>query len=649
MKIRSKILIGFSLVIFVCAAMGLYAVVSIGNVSEMTTRMYDRPFMATNFARSALNNYNQLDQTLALALLAEDAEARSAKIEEAKELLEFTVEDLEIVDERILSDKGRKIAAEILPLIEQNGALIERVAGSGGKADDLAAIRNDMSNNMSQVLEKFTLLVEFAMEEGFKFSQQAQASKTVISYVQIGALLITLAVGLAAAFFLAKIIANPVTDLTRVMTALAEGNLDTDIPGVGRKDELGLMAAAVQVFKNNAVAMRRSALERETEQRRSQRHVQNQLISLNNDLEEEIHGAVEMVVDQAGNMEMSAKGMAGDAETTNGSAEAAAKSAEQASSNVQTVAVATEQLSASISEISRQVQNSSEIASSAVQDAERADRMIQGLATAAQKIGDVVKLITDIAEQTNLLALNATIEAARAGDAGKGFAVVAAEVKNLANQTGQATEQIGEQISGIQSATEDAVKAIQTITGTIGNINEVSTAIAAAVEQQGAATAEIARNVEEAATGTADVSSNILTVNQSARSTGESANDQVELTASVRERIESMRDRLEDIIQRSTDENLSQRHAVNIAASVAVNGSQQACLLQTLSRGGGGVLDRPVEAGVGESFQIDVSGLGALEANIVALTDMATHFRFTMNDEDTEALDSFISSRKRVA
>ena len=222
----------------------------------------------------------------------------------------------------------------------------------------------------------------------------------------------------------------------------------------------------------------------------------------------------------AGELQTISAGMGSIAEQTNRNTMDAASVAEDASVNVQTVASAAEELSSSITEISRQVANSSRIAGKAVEDARRTDGVVRNLAEGAQRIGDVVGLISNIAGQTNLLALNATIEAARAGDAGKGFAVVASEVKNLASQTAKATDEIGQQIGQIQTATKDAVTAIQGIATTIGEISQISANIAAAVEQQGAATQEIARNVQQAAAGTRQVSSTIAMVRQGAEETG---------------------------------------------------------------------------------------------------------------------------------
>ncbi|MFA7430552.1 MAG: globin-coupled sensor protein [Rhodospirillaceae bacterium] len=241
--------------------------------------------------------------------------------------------------------------------------------------------------------------------------------------------------------------------------------------------------------------------------------------------ENEVHGMVEIVAAAATELQATSQSMAETAEATSRQASVVASAAEEAAQNVQTVASAAEELHASISEISRQVGESNRISREAVEEAQRTNQLVTGLAAAADKIGEVVRLINDVASQTNLLALNATIEAARAGDAGKGFAVVANEVKNLANQTARATEEISNQINEVQAATKTAVGAIQGIGTTIGQINEIAAAIAAAVEEQGAATREIARNVQEASTGTTEVTSNIHNVTEASSETGHAAKE----------------------------------------------------------------------------------------------------------------------------
>ena len=273
--------------------------------------------------------------------------------------------------------------------------------------------------------------------------------------------------------------------------------------------------------------------------------VMTEQVQLADDFERNVKAVVDAVAASATEMQASAQGLSKTADATNHQSAAVAAASEQATTNVQTVASATEQLSASVAEIGGQVAQSTRIAESAVKEAERTNIQIQELATAAQKIDEVVKLISDIAGQTNLLALNATIEAARAGDAGKGFAVVASEVKSLANQTAKATEEIASQIAAVQNATTNAVTAIESISKVIGEINEISTSVAAAVEQQGAATQKIARNVQETAKGNQEVTANITGVTKAATETGASANEVLEAAGELSKQSESLAEQVD--------------------------------------------------------------------------------------------------------
>jgi methyl-accepting chemotaxis protein len=333
-----------------------------------------------------------------------------------------------------------------------------------------------------------------------------------------------------ASALIGRSISNALSAMVRVMIRLAGGDVAVVIPGLGRKDEVGEMAGAVDVFRTNMVEAERLRADQADAERR---HAQQRKVDMHR-LAEGFEGAVGEIVEtvsaSADELEVSANTLTTAATRAQQLATMVAAASEEASANVQSVASASEELTSSIGEISRQVQQSSDVANNAVSQAQKTNVRMGELSKAAARIGDVVDLIHTIAGQTNLLALNATIEAARAGEAGRGFAVVASEVKALAEQTAKATDEIGQQIAGIQAATRDSVGAIKEIRDTIGQMSEISSTIASAVEEQGAATQEISRNIQQAAAGTSQVSSNIADVQQGASETG-SASSQVHSAA----------------------------------------------------------------------------------------------------------------------
>jgi methyl-accepting chemotaxis protein len=354
---------------------------------------------------------------------------------------------------------------------------------------------------------------------------------------------------LAVSMFIARSMTRPLRRMTTAMKDIAAGDVEAEVPGVGRRDELGEMAGAVEVFKSNAIArLKLEGEQKEAEMRAvARRKAEMQRVA------DDFEGAVGKIVDAVSSaslrLEASATTLSATAERAGGLAVAVATASGDASTNVHAVASATEEMSSSITEIGRQVQESAKIAIEAVDQARRTNDRVSELSKAASRIGDVVELINTIAGQTNLLALNATIEAARAGEAGRGFAVVASEVKALAEQTAKATGEIGQQVSGIQAATQESVGAIKEISGTIERLSEIASTIAAAVDQQGVATQEISRSVQQAAQGTHQVAATITDVQRGAGETG-SASSQV---LSAAQSLSSDSDRLKREVGRFLD------------------------------------------------------------------------------------------------
>jgi methyl-accepting chemotaxis protein len=456
-----------------------------------------------------------------MATLSKSVENRQriARLGELIEGLRKGKEQIEAVRKQTVTIESKRTTGE--PSAETTAQLSKL-------ADEIVRIRRDVTIPINVEIEA---LANKITEYGKQRSEEARvASVGEAASVERTSMMAGIAVALlliGTCVFSIFTIARPMRALSVSMEELAGGNFAVVLPGLGRKDEVGDVAGAVEKFK--VVSEQKARDEAESKIKQDQIAAQQRkadMIKLADNFEGAVGEIIETVSSASTELEASAGTLTSTAERAQELATMVAAASEEASTNVQSVASATEELTSSVNEISRQVQESARMAGDAVDQARKTNDRVGELSKAAARIGDVVELINTIAGQTNLLALNATIEAARAGEAGRGFAVVASEVKALAEQTAKATGEIGQQIAGIQSATQESVNAIKEISGTIERLSEISSTIASAVEEQGAATQEISRNVQQAAQGTQQVSANITDVQRGASETG-SASSQV--------------------------------------------------------------------------------------------------------------------------
>ena len=552
LSITRKLFIAPAVAVILLSLMAPLAIYSLGQqaklLDELTTTEVDKAATMAALGRAVPEASNLSYRTIALASNSDDPAAIKRLVADMDKRLGEAASLIDRLRSFDLIEGETEIVANLGKSLKAYTDAVRQVATMAA-ADAATAYMTTASG------EKFYAELQTQLDGLRDFERRHSVAKHDASMAQAGTARFGMIVLFIAAVMasvlvtvvLSRTISGSITRLAASTIKLADGDLTVQVEGSERKDEIGVLAGAIGVFRSNAIDKRRIEEEQRVLQQKAsarQGAVEQHIAAF----ETQVRDALEALTAASVQMRGTSDGMWGTAEQTNDQVAAVVAASTEASSNVQTVAAASEELSASISEISRQVSNAASIAGRAVDEARQTDVTVQGLAEVVSGIRDVVKLISDIAGQTNLLALNATIEAARAGDSGRGFAVVASEVKSLATQTAKATGEISAQIDAVQNVTRDTVQAMKRIGGTISEVSSVATSIASAVEEQGAATKEITRSTQQAAARTQEVSDNISGVSEGAKTTGHAAQGVKSAAEALNQQTDRLRSQVDDFL-----------------------------------------------------------------------------------------------------
>jgi methyl-accepting chemotaxis protein len=552
LSITRKLFIAPAVAVILLSLMAPLAIYSLGQqaklLDELTTTEVDKAATMAALGRAVPEASNLSYRTIALASNSDDPAAIKRLVADMDKRLGEAASLVDRLRSFDLIEGETEIVANLGKSLKAYTDAVRQVATMAA-ADAATAYMTTASG------EKFYAELQTQLDGLRDFERRHSVAKHDASMAQAGTARFGMIVLFIAAVMasvlvtvvLSRTISGSITRLAASTIKLADGDLTVQVEGSERKDEIGVLAGAIGVFRSNAIDKRRIEEEQRVLQQKAsarQGAVEQHIAAF----ETQVRDALEALAAASVQMRGTSDGMSGTAEQTNDQVAAVVAASTEASSNVQTVAAASEELSASISEISRQVSNAASIAGRAVDEARQTDVTVQGLAEVVSGIRDVVKLISDIAGQTNLLALNATIEAARAGDSGRGFAVVASEVKSLATQTAKATGEISAQIDAVQNVTRDTVQAMKRIGGTISEVSSVATSIASAVEEQGAATKEITRSTQQAAARTQEVSDNISGVSEGAKTTGHAAQGVKSAAEALNQQTDRLRSQVDDFL-----------------------------------------------------------------------------------------------------